>query len=131
MKYILMMSAPRGTGDWDIFKWSPEEIKAHVAYWNSLNRELREAGELVTVEALAGPGQAKRVRAGENAVPVTDGVFPETKEFLAGYWIVDVDSTERAYAIAAQASAAPGPGGVPLIIPIEVRQVMQSPIRDL
>lgn len=45
--------------------------------------------------------------------------------------IVDVESTERAYAIAAKASAAPGPGGVPLIIPIEVRQVMQSPMQDL
>jgi hypothetical protein len=131
MKYILMMSAPRGTGDWDIFKWSPEEIKAHVAYWSSLNRELREAGELVAIEALAGPGEAKLVRAGKDGVPVTDGVFPETKEFLAGYWIVDVDSTERAYAIAAKASLAPGPGGAPLIIPIEVRQVMQSPARDM
>jgi hypothetical protein len=131
MKYFLMMSAPRGTGDWDIFKWSPEEIKAHVSYWNSLNRELREAGELVAIEALAGPGEAKLVRAGKDGVPVTDGVFPETKEFLAGYWIVDVDSAERAYAIAAKASLAPGPGGKPLIMPIEVRQVMQAPARDV
>jgi hypothetical protein len=131
MKYFLMMSAPRGTGDWDIFKWSPEEIQAHVAYWNSLNRELREAGELVAIEALAGPGEAKLVRAGKDGVPVTDGVFPESKEFLAGYWIVDVDSAERAYAIAAKASLAPGPGGAPLMMPIEVRQVMQAPARDV
>ncbi len=131
MKYILMMSAPRGTGDWDIFKWSPEAIKAHLAYWDSLNRELREAGELVAVEALAAPGEAKLVRAGKGGTPVTDGVFPEAKEFLAGYWIVDVESAERAYAIAATASAAPGPFGSPLIIAIEVRQVMQSPMREL
>jgi hypothetical protein len=128
MKFILMMNAPRGTGDWDIFNWKPEEIQAHVAYWNTLNAELREAGELVGVEALAKPADAKRVRAGKGALPVTDGVFPETKEFLAGYWIVDVESAERAYAIAGKASAAPGPGGTPLIIPIEVRQVMTSPL---
>jgi len=130
MKFILMMNATRGTGDWEIFKWAPEEIKAHVAYWDSLNKELREAGELVTVEALAGPGEAKRVRAGKSGLPMTDGVFPEAKEFLAGYWIVEVESAERAYAIAAKASAAPGPGGTALIIPIEVRRVMESPMRD-
>ncbi len=131
MKYLLMMNAKFGTGDWDIFKWKPEEIKAHVAYWKSLNTELRDAGELVSVEALASPREAKVVRAGKDGLPVTDGVFPETKEFLAGYWIVDVDSAERAYAIAGKASAAPGPGGKPLIIPIEVRQVMQSPTQEL
>jgi hypothetical protein len=64
------------------------------------------------------------VRADKNGLPVTDGVFPETKEFLAGYWIVDVDGPERAYAIAAQASMAPGPGGKPLHMALEVRQVM-------
>jgi hypothetical protein len=131
MKYILMMNAPRGTGDWDIFKWPPKDIEAHVAYWGSLNRELREAGELVSVQALTGPAQAKRVRADENGLPLTDGVFPETKEFLAGYWIVDVESAERAYAIAAKASAAPGPGGKPLNMSLEVRQVMQSPPPDV
>lgn len=131
MKYILMMHAPRGTGDWDIFKWAPEDIEAHVAYWKRLNHELREAGELVSVEALAGPGEAKRVRADKNGLPLTDGVFPETKEFLAGYWIVDVDSAERAYAIAAKASAAPGPGGKSLLMPLEVRQVMQAPAPDV
>jgi hypothetical protein len=126
MKYILMMNAPRGTGDWDIFKWAPEEIKNHVAYWNRLNGSLREAGEFVTVEALTGPGEARRVRADENGLPVTDGVFPETKEFLAGFWIIDVDDEARAHAIAAQASAAPGPGGKPLGMSIEVRRVMQN-----
>jgi hypothetical protein len=131
MKYLLMMNAPRGTGDWDIFKWPPQDIEAHVAYWRSLNQELREAGELVSVEALTGPAQAKRVRADENGLPLTDGVFPETKEFLAGYWIVDVESAERAYAIAAKASAAPGPGGKPLNMSLEVRQVMQSPPPDV
>jgi hypothetical protein len=131
MKYILMMNAPRGTGDWDIFKWPPQDIEAHIAYWKTLNQELREAGELVTVEALTAPAQAKRVRADQNGLPLTDGVFPETKEFLAGYWIIDVDSAERAYAIAAKASAAPGPGGKPMNMPLEVRQVMQAPAPDV
>jgi hypothetical protein len=93
----------------------------------SLNKELHESGELVSAEGLSFPDQAKLVRAGKDGVPVTDGVFPESKEFLAGYWIVDVDSPERAYAIAARASAAPGPGGAPLNMPIEVRPVMSAP----
>jgi hypothetical protein len=67
------------------------------------------------------------VRAGAAGETVTDGVFPESKEFLAGYWIVDVETPERAYAIAAEASAAPGKGGAPLNMPIEVRQVMSGP----
>ena len=127
MKYILMMNAPRGTGDWEIFKWPRKDIEAHVAYWDSLNDELRKAGELVSVEALSAPAEARRVRADKNGLPVTDGVFPETKEFLAGYWIVDVDSPKRAYEIAAAASAAPGKGGVSLNMPIEVREVMSAP----
>jgi len=131
MKYILMMSAPRGTGDWDIFKWPRKDIQAHIAYWDSLNHELLEAGELVSVEGLSPPAEAKRVRADKDGLPVTDGVFPETKEFLAGYWIVDVDSSERAYAIAARASMAPGLAGKPLHMALEVRQVMQAPTPDV
>jgi hypothetical protein len=79
---------------------------------------------------LAGPDQAKRVRAGDDGKPITDGVFPESKEFLVGYWIIDVDSPERAYQLAAEASAAPGIGGKPLNMPIEVRQVMGAPAPD-
>lgn len=131
MKYMLMMHAPRGTGDYQILGWSPEELQAHIAFMHRLNKELIEAGELVGAEGLAPPGEARVVRAGKNGVPaVTDGPFAESKEFLAGYWIVDVDSAERAYEIAARASAAPGPGGTPLIIPIEVRQVMGAPPAD-
>jgi hypothetical protein len=93
----------------------------------SFAQKLRAAGELAAAEGLAGPDQAKLVRAGKDGKPVTDGVFPESKEFLAGYWIVDVDSAERAYEIAGEASAAPGPGGAPLNLAIEVRQVMSAP----
>ncbi len=125
MKYMLMMHAPRGTGDYQINDWSPEDFEAHIAFMHRFNKELVEAGEFVGGEGLAPPGEAKVVRAGPKGAPaVTDGPFPEAKEFLAGYWIVDVDRPERAYEIAAKASAAPGPGGKPLILPIEVRQVM-------
>src|ERR1700680_5266382 len=98
---------------------------------NLTKKSLVESGELVSTEGLALPDQARIVRAGKNGAPMTDGVFPESKEFLAGYWIVDVDNPARAYAIAAQASAAPGPGGAPLNMAIEVRQVMSGPPKDL
>jgi hypothetical protein len=128
MKFMLMMHAPRGTGEWQINQWKPEEFRAHIQFMKNLNRELREAGELVGAEGLAPPGQARIVRAfAPDAPEVTDGPFAESKEFLAGYWMVDVENAERAYAIAGKASTAPGPGGKPLGIPIEVRQVMSVP----
>ena len=131
MRYILMMNAPRGTGDYQVKAWSPDDLNAHMGFMHALNKELTASGELVGAEGLAPPGQAKRVRAGKNGgPPITDGVFPESKEFLAGSWIIDVDRPERAYEIAAKASAAPGPGGAPLNMPIEVREVMRAPASD-
>ena len=131
MRFMLMMHAPRGTGDYKINEWKPEDFKAHIAYMHDLNRELVNRGEHVATEGLATPGEARIVRADSNGQPaVTDGPFAESKEFLAGYWIVEVDDVQRAYDIAAKASAAPGPGGKPLIIPIEVRQVMSAPTID-
>jgi hypothetical protein len=123
MKYMLLMNTPGG-GPYQISKWSKQDIEAHMQHMRRLNAKLRAAGEIVSAEGLAGPDQAKLVKAGATGEPITDGVFPETKEFLAGFWIVDVDSPERAYAIAAEASMAPGPGGKPLHLGIEVRQVM-------
>ena len=131
MRYMLMMNAPRGTGDYQANSWSPDDLRAHIGFMHQLNKELTESGELVGAEGLAMPNDAKRVRAGKDGgPPVTDGVFPETKEFLAGFWIVEVDNTERAYEIAAKVSSAPGPGGTPMIIPVEVRQVMSAPPVD-
>jgi len=126
MKYILMMHCPR-TGYDSIGAWPKNDIQAHIGFMLGFNKELRESAELVSAEGLADPRQAKMVRAGKDGTPVTDGVFPESKEFLAGYWIVEVGSPERADALAAKASAAPGPGGKPLNMPIEVRQVMSGP----
>ena len=132
MRYMLMMNVPRGTGDYQIGSWSPDDFKAHIDFMLRFNKELTESGELVGAEGLSAPREAKVVRAGKNGVPaVTDGPFPEAKEFLAGYWIVDVDRPDRAYEIAAKASAAPGPGGKPLNMPIEVRQVMSAPLGDV
>jgi hypothetical protein len=128
MKYILMMHTP-SAGPYQLDRWPRQDLEAHFAYWRQLNGDLRQSGELVAVEALADPTRARRVRAGKDGLPVTDGVFPEAKEFLAGYWIVDVESSERAYQIAARASAAPGPGGHPLNLEIEVREQMRSSAR--
>jgi len=125
MKYILMMHTP-GHGPYQIGTWPASDIKAHIDFMITLNRQLSASGELVGAEGLTGPDQAKLVRAGTDGAPITDGVFPESKEFLAGYWIVDVDSPARAYAIAAEASAAPGPGGAPMNMAIEVRAVMSG-----
>ena len=128
MKFMLMMHAPRGTGEYQFPGWKPEEFQAHIQFMKDLNRELRASGELVGAEGLAPPGQARVVRSkGDGAPEVTDGPFAEFKEFLVGYWLVDVESAERAYAIAGKASTAPGPGGQPLGIAIEVRQVMSGP----
>jgi hypothetical protein len=128
MKFMLMMNAPRGKGDWQVSNWSADDLKAHIGFMKRLNKELKDAGEFVGAEGLASPGEARIVRASKSGAPeVTDGPFAEAKEFLAGYWIVDVESPEQAYAIAARASAAPGPGGAPINMPIEVRQVMSGP----
>jgi hypothetical protein len=125
MKYILMMNTMRaGNG---VPGWPKKDLQAHIAFMKNLAKELGESGELVSAEGLSFPDQARLVTADENGMPITDGVFPEGKEFLAGFWIVDVDTPERAYAIAAKASAAPGPGGKPLNMPIEVRPVMSAP----
>jgi hypothetical protein len=90
-------------------------------------KKLGASGELLSAEGLSMPSQARLVRAGKDGTPITDGVFPESKEFLAGYWIVKVDNAERAYQIAAAASAAPGIDGKPLNMGIEVREVMSGP----
>ena len=133
MKFMMMMHA-NGSG-WKtsgIGTWPAADIQAHIAFMIRFAKVLRENGELVAAEGLALPDEAKIIRAkpktGEPVI--TDGPFAESKEFLAGFWIIDVDSPERAYQIAAEASAAPGPGGKPLNMAIEVRQVMSAPPVD-
>ncbi|HLV85331.1 MAG TPA: YciI family protein [Candidatus Sulfotelmatobacter sp.] len=129
MKYILMMNTMKsGHG---VPAWPKKDLQAHIAFMLGINKELQERGEFVLAEGLSFPDQAKLVRAGKDGRPVTDGVFPESKEFLAGFWIVDVESPERAYDIAAQISAAPGPGGTPLNLPLELRPIMSAPPQEM
>jgi hypothetical protein len=126
-----MMHVPRGTGEYQITSWTPEDFKNHIAFMHQLNKDLTDAGEFVQGEGLTPPGQARLVRAAKDGRPVTDGPFPESKEFLAGFWIIDVANEARAYDLAARISAAPGPGGAPLNMPIEVRPVMSAPPTEL
>jgi hypothetical protein len=146
MKYILMLTGTKADFDW-YAKWSPQDYEAQAAFMHAFHEELKNSGMLVAAEGLAFPDEARVVRAGSDGSPivtkgivrgvkdgapfVTDGVFPESKEFLAGYTIIDVESAEQAYKIAARMSASPGPGGVPGNMPIEVRRIMSGPPQEL
>ena len=128
MRFMLMMVTPAPKPGQGIESWSKDDIQAHIGYMGKLNGELKAEGVFAAAEGLDYPPKPKIVRATRDRKPsVTDGPFVETKEFLIGYWIVKVETPEQAYAIAARASAAPGPGGQPMNMPIEVRQVMDGP----
>jgi hypothetical protein len=126
MKFMLIMNAPRGP--YQVGQWAHEDIKRMVGYMHQLNADLKSRNQLVAAEGLTDPSQARIVRAnGEGEPSVTDGPFAESKEFIAGFWIVDVKDAGEAYAIAARASSAPGPGGKPMNNAIEVREVGSAP----
>jgi len=131
MKFLLMMNGPRD-GYAQYMSWPKKILEANMAFMQEFTKKVGEAGELVGTWGLASPLQAKLVRAGKDGKPITDGVFPESKEFLAGFWLVDVDSPERAYELAAEVSTAPGgpvkaASGEPIEhFWIEVREVMGS-----
>ncbi len=129
MKYILLMHGTKA-GVSGYHAWTRADGEAHMAVLRNLVKETTETGEFVATQGLAGPADAKVVRGEKNGLPVTDGIFPESKEFLLGYWIFDVANTERAYVLAAKISSAPGPGGVPTNMPIEVRQFGNPPQSD-
>jgi len=126
MRFMLLQNyeAP----EWDcppMDQWTPAEVRAHIEFQVMLNAELTRSGEFVDAQALTTPEQARFVTCdGATAPVVTDGPYPEGKELVAGYRIIDVDSVGRAVEIAARASAAPGPGGAPMRTRIEVREVM-------
>lgn len=125
MKYILMMNGKKS--DFAGYaRWSKEDIQANVAFMRAFSKELKDSGAFVASEGLGWPEEARLVRAGSKGEPVTDGVFPESKEFLAGFWIIDVEGPDQAYAIAARLSQAPGAGGKPGDMPVEVRQVLSG-----
>jgi len=129
MKFMLMMhvpaAAPQGAG---IQAWSQDDVKAHMGFMHALNTDLKSSGEFIDAQGLDFPPRPRIVRAQGNGTPlVTDGPFVETKELLVGFWIVECATPERAVAIAARASSAPGPGGSALNMPIEVREVVAAP----
>jgi hypothetical protein len=126
MKYVLLMQfAIKGWESGNMGTWPQEDIKANIDFLRTFHEQLADAGEWVGSEGLGGPEGIRIVQAGKDGRPtVTDGPFPESKEFLAGFWIVDVESPERAVEIAARLSALPGPGRRPANLPIEVRPVM-------
>jgi hypothetical protein len=131
-KFLLMVNADNGVVDTNTDDWEPDEVRAHMNYYEVLGKELVENGEQVQFMALAHPRLARIVRSdGVSAPVVTDGPYPESKEVLAGFQVIDVESEERAIEIAALVSAVPGPGGVPIQQPIEVRQVMTESGSDV
>jgi hypothetical protein len=128
MKYILLMAGTKAGVD-TYRAWTKEDIGKHMARLKSLVKDLRESGEFVGDQGLTGPEEAKVVRGETKGMPITDGIFPEFKEFLLGYWIVDVATPERAYAIAGLLSTLPGAGGMPTNMPIEVRELASHPLK--
>ncbi|MEV0676321.1 YciI family protein [Actinosynnema sp. NPDC050436] len=127
-KFLLLMNYGGTTNcDTPMDQWSPEDVRNHIDFQQALGKELADNGELVDAQGLAAPELAVNVVFTGTGTPVvTDGPFPESKELLAGYWMVDT-TRERALEIAARASAAPGPGGVPIGQRIEVRELMSAP----
>ena len=123
MKYMLLMSATKEVFAW-YANWPKEDLQKNIAFMRDLNKQLTDEGILVLTEGLGWPDQAKMVHANKNGEPITDGIFPEAKEFLAGFWIIDVENAEEAYKVAARVSLAPAPAGTPTTMPVEVRQVM-------
>ena len=123
MKYLLLKhyrGAPASANDVPMDQWTPEEVDDHVRYMRDVAARLAESGEFVDHQALA-PGGAF-VRAGDDgAPPMTDGPFAETKDLIAGWMIIDVESWERAVEVAGELSAAPGAGGRPVKEWLEVR----------
>ena len=128
MKYMLMMHV--GQGDGSDMTWDPQDLKTMIEFQHAFDRELVENGEMVFNAGLAWPDQARVVRYDDGEPAVTVGPFPEGKEFLIGFWVVECETPERAYAIAAKASSSPGPGGAPMGIPIEVRPLAGPPEVD-
>jgi hypothetical protein len=129
MKYLILKhyrGGPAQHGDWPpMDQWTPEEVDAHMQYMRDFGARLEETGEFVDAQALAPGGTFVRYD-GEGRPPVTDGPFAETKDLIAGWYIIDVDSWDRAVEIAGELSAAPGYGGKPLHEWLEVRPFYNS-----
>ena len=131
-KYLLLKhyrGAPAAVNDVPMDRWAPEEIDAHMTFMRDFAARLDESGEYVDGQALAPEGAWVRYD-GEGRPPVTDGPFPETKDLIAGWYVIDVDSWERAVELAGELSAAPGAGGEPIHEWLEVRPFLGLPPTD-
>ena len=128
-KYLLLKhyrGAPAAVNDVPMEKWTPEEITAHIQYMADFATRLQETGEFVDERALGPDGTWVRYD-GEGRPPVTDGPVAETKDLIAGWLVIDVDSDERALELAAELSAAPGAGGKPIHEWLELRPIFTAP----
>jgi hypothetical protein len=129
-KYLLLKhyrGAPPAVNDVPMARWTPEEVDAHVRYMADFADRLRATGEFVDELALAEAGVWVRAD-GDGRTPVTDGPFAETKDLIAGWMIIDVDTQERALELAAELSAAPGAGGEPIHEWLELRPCYGQPL---
>ena len=129
MRFMLMMHVGQDDGR-EVLEWAQEDIAKMIEFQRAFDRELEENGEMVFNAGLAWPDQARIVTYADGTPVVSDGPFPPGREFLIGFWVVECDSEERAYAIAAKASSSPGPGGAPTGVPIEVRPLAGPPPVD-
>lgn len=126
-RYLLAVTFEDGEGMPPMTEWTPDEVQAHLDYYSALSQELTASGELVQHMTLTGADLAVIVTGDGQTAPVrTDGPFAETKEWIAGFQVVDVDTEERAIEIAGKVSAVPGPGGVPTRQPVHVRRVIDQ-----
>jgi hypothetical protein len=127
-KYLLLKhyrGAPTSDNDVPMGEWKPEEVDAHVQYMSDFASRIESTGEFVDSQALSSNGMWVRSD-GDGRPPVTDGPFAETKDLIAGWMVIDVDSYERAIELAGELSAAPGAGGEPIHEWLEVRPFMTA-----
>jgi hypothetical protein len=128
-KYLLLKhyrGAPASVNDVPMDQWTPEEVDAHVQFMKDFAARLERTGEFVDIQALSPDGVWVRSD-GEGRPPVTDGPFAETKDLIAGWTVIDVDSYERAIELAGELSAAPGARGEPIYEWLEVRPFLAPP----
>ena len=128
-KYLLLKhyrGAPEAVNDVPMDQWTPEEVTAHIRYMDDFAARLEAAGEFVDGQALSPEGTFVRSD-GPGRPPVTDGPFAETKDLIAGWMVIDVDSYQRALELAAELSAAPGAGGKPIHEWLELRPFLTAP----
>ncbi|MDO8394018.1 MAG: YciI family protein [Dietzia sp.] len=128
-KYLLLKhyrGAPEPPNNVPMTEWAPEEVSAHIQYMNDFAARLEESGEFVDANALSESGTWVRYD-GEGRPPLTDGPFPETKDLIAGWMIIETASYERALELAGELSAAPGAGGEPIHKWLELRPFLEAP----